>query len=312
MRTTASRSLAFAFVLTTATLGGAPSGFAWGHRGHEVVNAAAVALMTGPGAAFFQTNAAALTTLANTPDTLWKQTNYDQEGSLHFFQWDRYRDCPLAQNFDSYALSTVLQRLGSAYVKTNGGAVWRIAGLYKSLVQALHGHNWVRSLQLAGVLGHYVGDLSQPMHVTSDYDGQSIGRAGIHSYYETTLVNKVGQEVLVADAEDHGRSARQALDQIDRAGAAVPFVRKLAVSEGIASLDQLPALLADFQADPQDDDALRASFGDRMGAGAANLSRIWDLAFEDAGDDVPAPSAVLDVSEPAFVPLSEESSSGQY
>lgn len=39
-----------------------------------------------------------------------------------------------------------------------------------------------------GIMGHFVGDNSQPYHVTTDYDGYAIGHGGIHSYYEEESV----------------------------------------------------------------------------------------------------------------------------
>ena len=55
-----------------------------------------------------------------------------------------------------------------------------------------------RWLVLAGTLGHYVGDLGQPMHVTENYDGQLTGQKGLHSFFEEDLVDEVYPELLVA------------------------------------------------------------------------------------------------------------------
>jgi hypothetical protein len=40
-----------------------------------------------------------------------------------------------------------------------------------------------------GVMGHFVGDSSMPYHLIVDYDGWQKGRGGIHSYYETAVVD---------------------------------------------------------------------------------------------------------------------------
>jgi hypothetical protein len=48
-----------------------------------------------------------------------------------------------------------------------------------------------RWLVLAGVLAHYVGDISQPLHVTENYDGKKTNQDGIHSFFEETLVNEL-------------------------------------------------------------------------------------------------------------------------
>jgi hypothetical protein len=43
-------------------------------------------------------------------------------------------------------------------------------------------------LESLGLMGHFVGDISQPFHNYSDYDGYKTGNGGIHSYYEGASV----------------------------------------------------------------------------------------------------------------------------
>jgi hypothetical protein len=38
-------------------------------------------------------------------------------------------------------------------------------------------------------LGHYVGDVHVPLHTTSNHDGQKTGQKGLHSYFESRLLN---------------------------------------------------------------------------------------------------------------------------
>ena len=49
----------------------------------------------------------------------------------------------------------------------------------------------VEALVNAGLLAHFVGDLSQPLHTTTDYDGFTAGLGGLHAYFETDVVNAV-------------------------------------------------------------------------------------------------------------------------
>jgi hypothetical protein len=39
-----------------------------------------------------------------------------------------------------------------------------------------------------GLMGHFVGDASQPLHNTADYDGYGTGHGGLHAYYEDEVV----------------------------------------------------------------------------------------------------------------------------
>jgi hypothetical protein len=60
---------------------------------------------------------------------------------------------------------------------------------YDSLVAQLHRGDWSNARQTASDIGHYVGDAQQPLHATVNYNGQLTGNGGIHSRYESTMLN---------------------------------------------------------------------------------------------------------------------------
>jgi hypothetical protein len=287
--------------------GSAEPAFAWGRTGHEVVNAAAVDLVSSPLAPLFKANRESLRTLSTIPDSLWRQGGSSAtEAPQHYFQWDNYGVSEAGDGLDALSLGQAIQRLGRPFVQENGSAVWRASGLYRKLVDALRSHDWVRSLQVGAVLGHYVGDMGQPMHATSDYDGQSIGRRGIHSYFETRLVDRYSESQLIADALRYGSEERVGLDAAERTVDETRYVRSLVLEEAVASIGEMPRILAAFSGGHTDDAALAAEFGPRMGTGAARLSRIWDLAAEEAGIET-TPATVMTVPAPAFIPPDEQS-----
>lgn len=47
------------------------------------------------------------------------------------------------------------------------------------------------SILYAGILSHFIGDLSQPLHVTVDYDGWDVLQGGLHSYFETDVIDEM-------------------------------------------------------------------------------------------------------------------------
>ena len=278
--------------------------WAWGGKGHQSINAAATGLMASPGADFFRANKQALKAMATVPDYQWKSHgNKDNEGPLHFFQWDLYSSRSGAQDSSQYGgLGEMIGRLGGDFVRKNGMSIWRVEQLYNRLVKALKTKSWTEAVQMAGVLGHYVGDLSQPMHATSDYDGQSIGRRGIHRYFETELVDPIDDNVLVERALAAGGPLRQSADTPATTDGG-SLVRVWARDEGVHAHARIQSVLELFQANGgQDDDGLREMFAPTMGAGAANLARIWDEAVVQAGaNDFPADAVV--VPNPDWIPL---------
>lgn len=275
--------------------------FGWGKRGHEVVSLAALDLMETPAKAFFKRHAQAMAVLANVPDNAWKQgASRTVEAPTHFFQWDRFGTSPIATTIGDMTLAQTIQKMGKPYVDENGSAVWRVSGLYQKTVAALKARDWAKVLQIAGVTAHYVGDLSQPMHATSDYDGQSIGHRGAHRYFEATLMDKVSANDLIAQAEEAAQDVRSGYDRRDPDGTNVRFLRAMAVEEAKTSLSQLDEVYAAFGAADQDD-RLKAYFGPCLGNGAALLSKVWDMAVEESGVTSGFPTRAIDVPEPAFI-----------
>jgi hypothetical protein len=288
-------------LLTAVCMLASAQAFAWGATGHQIVNEAATRLMSSPGARFFQRNAARLKVLANTPDDKWKGSNYDEEASTHFFQWDNYQTAAAADHLDHLLFSQAVHDLGAAYVKTNGSTPWRVQQLFSKVVAALKARDFVKALQMAGTMGHYLGDMSQPMHATKDYDGQSIGRRGVHAYFESTLVDAQDRNTLFTDVVDAGGPIRQQLD--DRFGADADM-RSMVIAEASTSLGRLDDVLALFGPSSQDDAGLAAFFPPCMGLGAAQLAKIWDQAVKSSGV-TNFPTGALTVAEPAFFPLQD-------
>lgn len=45
------------------------------------------------------------------------------------------------------------------------------------------------ALLYGGLLAHFIGDLANPYHTTRDYNGYEIGAGGVHSYFESEIIN---------------------------------------------------------------------------------------------------------------------------
>jgi hypothetical protein len=115
------------------------------------------------------------------------------EAPKHFIDIERYASFQnLTQNLDS------LRALYGASVVTSIGILpWATVQTYDSLVSTLKQGSIARAESIAADLGHYVGDGHQPLHVTANFDGQQTGNSGIHSRYETTMINTFASKLSV-------------------------------------------------------------------------------------------------------------------
>jgi hypothetical protein len=57
-------------------------------------------------------------------------------------------------------------------------------------------HNWHTAMLKAADLGHYVGDGHNPLHITRNYNGQYTNQTGVHSRYETTMINRDSANII--------------------------------------------------------------------------------------------------------------------
>jgi hypothetical protein len=83
---------------------------------------------------------------------------------------------------------------GEQYVQDNGVAPWNAAGYADYLTTLMAGAvtstDWTNLLPVAGALAHYLEDLHNPLHTTTNYDGQETGNDGIHYRYEGVMISQ--------------------------------------------------------------------------------------------------------------------------
>jgi len=198
---------------------------AWGSRGHSMITHLAARLLntsqydskiTRP----FLMKEEMLGHLANIPDVSWKQLPANEVRIMsptHYFQIDwitseiefsniprtieavvanNNRNCEKKQDncIPSLSKLEVLTKIGSA--------PWRIQQFADKMEDALRsieafplsGTDTLQVnlvLNAAGLLSHFIGDLSNPYHVVRDFDGWESGHGGMHAYFEIDLVDEL-------------------------------------------------------------------------------------------------------------------------
>lgn len=213
------------WIMTALMILSAPAAMAWGGRGHDTICRAAVFLVKEKGLKeYLQNKPQMMGHLCNMPDFYWKSLGPDV-GKLgnptHFIDVEitglkpedvpldyqtimkEYTDKPNKFKNDGSKIFSVPMEFGSVWWRADQ-FVRLIAGMKDEFAAAKlpanskeEQNNDLPYNKLAfqmvvdmGLMGHFVGDTSQPFHTTADYDGYAVGHGGIHSYYEDGVVGQ--------------------------------------------------------------------------------------------------------------------------
>ena len=124
--------------------------------------------------------------------TIAKSTD-TAEYPKHFLDLESYPDYPHL----TPRLAALVTQYGWTTVRANGILPWAALWAFDSLTAQFRRRDLVRAYQTAADLGHYIGDAHNPLHCTVNYDGQLTGNNGIHSRYETGMINLVQGSIAV-------------------------------------------------------------------------------------------------------------------
>lgn len=211
--------------LTLLLLLASSTAFGWGGRGHDTICRTAVFLLKEKGLKDYLRNKPQMMGhLCNMPDFYWKSEGGDavKYGSpAHFIDVEitgmNPKDVPLDYKklmAEYTGKENQFKKDGSTikFFPTEFGSSWwradqfsrRIAALKPQFeaAQAPANRKEEQDNELPynklvyqmttdmGLMGHFVGDTSQPFHTTSDYDGWATGHGGIHAYFEDGVVSE--------------------------------------------------------------------------------------------------------------------------
>lgn len=114
------------------------------------------------------------------------------EASRHYIDIDAYPEFLAgALTHDRAALEA---QYGASAVLDIGVLPWAVGEVVATLTAQFRNLQWSDAALTVADLCHYVGDATQPLHCTENYDGQFTGNDGIHSRYESTMMTTyIGQ-----------------------------------------------------------------------------------------------------------------------
>jgi hypothetical protein len=163
----------------------------WGYNGHYKINGNASLSFT-PEMEQFMAWSAVLAEHASDADAR-KEVDPD-EGPRHYIDIDNYPGF-LASGRIPQTYDSVVALYGESFVIDQGVLPWATKISYDSLVNCLSRWDLEKAVLFASDLGHYVGDAHNPLHITRNYNGQYTGNYGIHSRYESGMINAYLNEI---------------------------------------------------------------------------------------------------------------------
>lgn len=116
-----------------------------------------------------------------------KKTDHT-EGIKHYIDIDAYEDFIQAHKIVE-GREDAINKYGQEFIKKNGTLPWVTDSTYHVLVNQFRAKDWSKALLTASDLGHYVGDGHMPLHLSTNYDGKLTEQTGIHSRYESKMIN---------------------------------------------------------------------------------------------------------------------------
>ncbi len=190
--------------------------------------------------------------------------------------------------------------LGHTSSKERGLLPFRVWQFFDAMVDAVHDRDPTTYVCAAGLLAHYVGDACQPLHGSQYADGlgdpDKTG-AGIHSAYETAMVDHRGTEVVAGITDALAAKVLPKPRQVRTGrGAATAVVRLMDRAAGRVDPETLVLAYAATQVGrttkgPTSNRTVTTALWEQFGTGtvlnmtdgALTLAMIWDAAWNVGG-----------------------------
>jgi hypothetical protein len=128
-------------------------------------------------------------------DADYRKDEDPDEGPRHYLDVDNYPEF-ISQGRIPQTYDSVVAKYGISFVIDQGVLPWATKNSYDSLVSTMARFDWEKAVLFAADLGHYVADGHMPLHITRNYNGQFSGNSGIHSRYESTMINAYQGQIV--------------------------------------------------------------------------------------------------------------------
>jgi hypothetical protein len=180
------------------------SAFAWGTVGHRLIMRRAIELLPPELKPFFEKYQDEIIVRVTDPD-MWRTVGWDDDPN-HFLDFGvrEYGAYPFQALPREYGAA--LEKFGAATLKKNGLLPWReaeeVGNLRRAFEEFKREASYTNSnvVLFAAVASHYMQDANQPFHATENYNGEETGNFGIHSRFESALIERYQSRLKLTPA----------------------------------------------------------------------------------------------------------------
>lgn len=175
------------FFIFTSSSRTPPKSNQWGFYGHKKINELAVFTLPSELIGFYKEHIDYLKESSVLPDK--RRYILESEGPKHFIDLDHYQidSLSVAQWVPAY-WKDAKEKFSRDTLNEYGILPWNIQWVMRKLEEAFKKKNSYKILKYSAELGHYVSDAHVPLHTTENYNGQLTNQHGIHSLWESRLV----------------------------------------------------------------------------------------------------------------------------
>ena len=156
----------------------------WGYLGHYKINTNAELSFNQAMGQFYQWTSI-LAEHASDADI--RKAWDPSETPKHYIDIDNYPEF-ITTGTIPQTLDSVISIHGYSWVYDQGILPWATETAFDSLQSCFERGDWEQAVLFASDLGHYVADGHMPLHITRNYNGQYSGNNGIHSRYESEMI----------------------------------------------------------------------------------------------------------------------------
>ncbi len=164
----------------------------WGNVGHRIINTKTILSVTSE-MTFWGSWSDSLAVHGSDAD--YRRSSDPTEEPKHYIDIDNYPQF-ISNGFISQSFDSLVQQHGYSFVMDQGILPWAIMNTFDSLQTAFQNNQFHKAMLIAADLGHYVGDMHMPLHLTRNYNGQYTGQSGVHSRFESNMINTYNGQIV--------------------------------------------------------------------------------------------------------------------